>query len=383
MDNAKHPEAVMPEVPGGVLLFDSARTEPPMRTFDDFNGLADGGVLWLAHTKPKAIAVTRLEMSRRTSETFEFAVEGSGQSAFEHLVLARAPRYLFVADKYRVLAIPLAEKTPFLNASAVEIIGPKFGADETAGTHEREFSAGRESFRRITAVVPAGDDLYIALDQRTHDYSNRYGAIYRWRPGALDCELICASNSLKPGPLNDCLPYSVAGGCASGDGSATYFFLAEVERQPAAFAEGQRRGAWKYTPASGQWERFREGRFGNLKRRPVFVSKTLFDIPAEGGSDRFNLQTLDFVRAVGDVSGADVQRGWEAKLEVDSQLRYERLYRVEGSQRTRLLSLKAREFEIGPLIPTPQGLVVLLSGLQSGGNKPTARGLVYLLPEEM
>jgi hypothetical protein len=37
---------------------------------------------------------------------------------------------------------------------------------------------------------------------------------------------------------------------------------------------------------------------------------------------------------------------------------------------------------IGPLIPTAQGRVALLSGLQPGGNKPTTRGLVYLLPGE-
>jgi hypothetical protein len=380
MDNAKIPEPAMPEVPGGVLLYDSARTEPAIRTFDNFNGLADGDVLWLAHTKAKAIVVTRVEMTPRTSETFEFAVEGSGQSAFERVVLARSPRYLFVADKYRVLAIPVAEKAPFLSSSAFEIIGPRFGADETAGIFEREFSDGRESFRRITAVIPAGEDLYIALDQRTHDYSNRYGAIYRWRPGARDCELICASDSLKSGPLNDCLPYSVAGGCASADGSAIYFFLAEVERQPAAFAEGQRRGAWKFTPASGQWERLREGGIGSLRRRPVFVSRTIFDLPGEGGNDRFNLETLEIARAVGDISGADARRGWVAKLAIDSQVRYQRLYRVDGKQSALLFSLSGREFEIGPLIPTDQGLIVLLSGLQTG--KPTTRGLVYLLPQE-
>jgi hypothetical protein len=381
LDGAKNSEAAMPEVPGGVLLYDSAGTEPATGSFDDFNALADGEVLWLAHRKSKAIVVTRLEWSRRASETFEFAVEGTGPT-FDHLVLARSSRHLFVADKYRVLAIPIAAKAPFLTASAVEIIGTKFGADETAGTHEREFGAGRESFRRITAVVPAGDELYIALDQRTHDNSNRYGAIYRWRPGARDCELVCASDSLKPGPLNDCLPYSVAGGCPAPDGKAIYFFLIEVPRQPAAFAEGQRRGAWKFTPASGQWERFRDGSLGSSRQRPMMVSPTIFDVPANRGNDRFNLQTLEIQHAGGTVSGADGGHGWEGGLEVESGVRYERLYRVEGSQRTRLLSLSSREFDIGPLIPTPQGLVVLLSGLQPGGNKPTTRGLVYLLPQE-
>ena len=377
-------ETPMPDVPGGVLLYDSARTEPPTRTFDSFNGLVEGDVLWLAHPKPKAIVVTRVEMSRRTSETFEFPVEASGQSAFEHLVLARSARFLFVADKYRVLAIPVAAKAPFLSVSSYETVGPKFGADETAGTLARDIGSGRDSgFRRITAVVPGGDALYVALDQRTHDGSNRYGAIYRWRPGARECELVCASSSLKPGPLNDCLPYSVAGGCAAPDGSALWFFLAEVPRQPAAFAEGQRWGAWKLTPASGQWERFREGRFGSLQRRPMFVSKPIFAVPADaGGNDRLNLQTLEMVHAAGDISGEDARRGWEAKLEVESGVRYERLYRVEGDQRTRLLSLNAREYDIGSLIPTGQGLAVLLAGLQPGGNKPTTRGLVYLLPQE-
>jgi hypothetical protein len=46
------------------------------------------------------------------------------------------------------------------------------------------------------------------------------------------------------------------------------------------------------------------------------------------------------------------------------------------------LSLKAREFDIGPLIPTARGLVLLISGLGTGGTKPTTRGLAYLLPEE-
>ncbi len=372
-----------PDIPGGVLLYDSSRIKPATDTYDSMNGLADGGVLWIAHSKSKAIIVTRIEMKQNTSETCEFAVESSLQEAFEHLVLARSPQHLFVADKYRVLAIRVAEKAPYLNAGAVEIIGPKFGADETAGTFDREVRAFRDPhFRRITAVVPVRDELYIALDQRTHDNSNRYGAIYRWRSGVGDCELICASASLRPGPLNDCLPYSVIGGCASRDGSAIHFFLADVPRQPATFAEGQRRGAWNFTPASGKWEQLRAGRFGNFTRRPAFVSETIFDIPGESGNDRFNLETLKIERAIGDISGADAGHGWEAKSEEQSQVHYERLYRAGGSQRVRLFSLNAREFEIGSLIPTAQGLVVLLSGLQPGGNVPTTRGLAYLLPDE-
>ena len=88
------------------------------------------------------------------------------------------------------------------------------------------------------------------------------------------------------------------------------------------------------------------------------------------------------IHSAGDISGADARRGWEAKLEVEAGVRYQRLYRVEGDQRTQILSLKAREYNIGPLIPTGQGLAVLLPVLQPGGNVPTTRGLVYLLPQE-
>lgn len=382
LGDAPNSEILMPEVPGGIRLFDSAK--PGVGWFDAFNGLADGEVLWLAHTKPQALIVTRVEMRGRTSATIEFPVEASGQSAFEQLVLARSARFLFIADKYRVLAIPVAAKEPFLSASSYEIIGPKFGADETAGSHAREVTAGRDSrFRRITAVIPGEDAVYNALDQRTHDFSNRYGAIYRWRPGANECEFLCASDSLKPGPLNDCLPYSVAGGCASPDGKAMYFSLGDVPRQPSAWADGQRRGAWRFMPASNEWERIRERRFEASPLRPRFVSKTVFAIPVSGGgNDRLNVETGEFQHAPGAVSGTDARRGWEAKLEVESEVRFRRLYRVDAQGRTRLLSLTGREFDIGALIPTEQGLAVLLMGLQPGGNVPTTRGLVYLLPEE-
>jgi len=364
----------MPDIPGGVLLYNSHQTKLPKQSFDHFHGLQDGPVLWLANTNSKALVVTRVEMARRTSETHEFPVEASRQSAFEQLVLARSPRFLVVADQYRVLAIPVSEKPPCFNASDYQIIGPKFGADDTGGSFERMIRAGGESdYCRVTAVIPCGDALYIGLDQS----GDHYGAIYRWQPDARDCELICASHSLKSGPLNDCLPYSLAGGCAAGDGKAVYFFLTHVPGQPATFAEGQRQGAWKFTPASGQWEQLSNGR-----QRPMSVSDTIFDIPAESGNDRFNVQTMEIRHAAGGVSGAEEGHGWEAKSEKVSGVHYERLYRVDGKKRTRLFSLSGREFEIGALIPTDQGLVILIPCLLPDGNKPTARGVVYLLPQE-
>lgn len=379
----KNSETLMPDIPGGVLLYDSHQTKQPTQWFDNFHGLQDGGVLWLAHIKSKALVVTRIEISQRTSVTFEFPVEASGQSAFEHLVLARSPRFLVVADQYRVLAIPVSAQPPYLSTSNYEIIGPKFGADDTGGSFDRVINAGRgTNYCRVTAVVPCNDTLYIGLDQRTHDYSNRYGAIYRWRPGARDSELICASSSLKPGPLNDCLPYSLIGGFAAADGNAVNFFLTHIPRQPSTFAEGQRQGAWKFTPASSRWEQLSAGRLGSPRQRPLFVSDTIFELPADEGNDRINVQTMEIRHAAGDVTGAAEGHGWEAKSEKGSGVHYERVYRVDGKKRTRLFSLSGREFEIGELIPTEQGLVIIIPCLQPGGNKPTARGVVYLLPQE-
>ncbi len=156
LDPATPPQLPLPEVPGGVLLYDSGAEAHSLTRYDSFVSLVDGDVLWLARIEAKGIAVTRVQISQRKTETYTAPVENTADSAFEQLAICRSRTHLIVADRFRVLAIPVADEAPFLDLPHCQALGPKFGADETAGELQRELMEWKDShFRRICAVVSA------------------------------------------------------------------------------------------------------------------------------------------------------------------------------------------------------------------------------------
>ncbi len=380
------PSLPMPDIPGGVLLYDSARQGAIWQDFNRAAGLVEGDILWIAAIQEKGFVITRVEISQRTCETCIFPVPGTN-SLGNQLAIARSAGRLYVADGFRALVISVADHAPFLEAKRCEILGPKFGSDETAGTSERrtrDFDDDHPRFRQISGLIPAGDSIYVGLEQRTHDNTCRYGALYRWPIGAAVPELVCASDSLKPGPLNDCLPYSILGGRSDPGAQNVYLILQNTPYQSVSEEDGQRRTVvWKLETATGKFEWLSKARLGDSSERPRFLTATLFDIPGRYQTHyHFDLDTQTLSHAAGMLGGSDLGRGWYSTSQKADGVEYERVYRVEGGRNIRVLSLPSREFSFSTLLPTEGGLILILCDQISGGNSGVARGLAYLLPDE-
>jgi hypothetical protein len=374
-------ERLMPELPGGELLFDSAGEEAGTANYYCFAALADGDALWLAHTSVQGLALRRIDFTRRTLESYVLPLTATGSR--EQLCLARSATHLVVADYYRVFAFPVAKQAPFLDVSKCQITGPKFGQDDTGGNpkedHQTTYMTGTH-FRRVTGIVPAGGEVYVGLGERAGNDAPRYGAIYRWHPGAEGSELLCASDSFQPGPLNDCLPYSMVGGCAAPGGDAVYLVLENFPKMPTPLKDGDRRGLWKYTPATAHWEQLSQSELGSRKEQPRLRTPLVLDIPGFPHV-QFDLASGKLRSAEGAVSGADPARGWFAMRKPEGGVSYEHIYTYGNGPIRPISSILWREFEVQSLLPTEHGLVVLLSRQEPGGP-PGNRGLVYLLPHE-
>ena len=312
-----------PGIPGGVLLFDSSGEERSAdavagRSLSDptwnawlrgsFTGITAGDILWLARLRETAIVVTRVVISKRTSQTYEIPAPATGVTARLKISMALSPTHLVLADRYRVFAIPLANQAPYLDVARCQVAGPKFGKDDTGGS-TKAIGAGSVNgvhFRHITAAFPAGDSVYLGLEERTMGGDCLFGALYRWRLGAAESELLAASDSLQPGPLNDCLPYRLLGGCATPAGDAC-FVLDTIPKQP---AEGQRRGLWKYRPGSAKWEKMSDLVMTIHEDPPRMRKAGFFDIASGNTHWQLDLAKGTVQPAKGAVGGADPERGW-------------------------------------------------------------------------
>ncbi len=384
-----------PSLPGGVLLFDSAGEENPVKSYaglsdgdfrwntyfrGSFEGLTEGDILWLARLREKALVVTRVVISRRTSETYVIPAPATGVAGRLKLSMSLSPTHLIIADCYRVYAIPLAKDAPYLDVARCQVAGPKFGKDETGGSSEAVAAAYQTGthFRRVTAAFPAGDSVYLGLEERTVEGNCVYGALYRWRLGSAECELLSASDSLQPGPLNDCLPYRLLGGCATPAGDVC-FVLDTEPKQP---ADGRRRGLWKYTPAPAKWEQIDELAITFHEDPPRFRTPLVFDIPTWSTHWQFDVAHGTVRLAKGAVGGADPERGWYHYPEDAWGVRSEVVMRRDGAGQSRRFAVPKRDGELASLLPTEQGLIVLVDARELTSGQPTLRRMAWLMPEE-
>ncbi|HEV7405894.1 MAG TPA: CsgG/HfaB family protein [Chthoniobacteraceae bacterium] len=389
------PAQAGPSLPGGVLLFDSPGEENPVRARPgssesdllwqarmrgSYEGLVEGDILWLARLREKAVVVTRVVISRHTSETYVIPAPATGVAGRLKLSLSLSPTHLVIADCYRVYAIPRAKQAPYLDVAGCQVAGPKFGKDDTGGSTQVTgigYQTGTH-FRCVTAAFPAGDSVWLGLEERTVEGNCLYGALYRWRLGAAESELVSASDSLQPGPLNDCLPYRLLGGCATPAGDVCFV----LDTVPNQAAEGRRRGLWKYTPGPAKWEQISELAITPHEDPPRFRTPQEFDIPTWSTHWQFDLANGTVRLAKGAVGGADPERGWYHYPESAGGVSSEVVMRRDGAGQSRRFAVPRRDGELASLLPTEQGLIVLIDGRELTDGKPTQRRMAWLLPEE-
>lgn len=384
-----------PGIPGGVLLFDSSGEERPVDALagrslsnptwnawlrGSFTGITEGDILWLARLRETAVVVTRVVISKRTSETYVIPAAATGVTARLKISMALSPTHLVLADRYRVFAIPRANRAPFLDVARCQVAGPKFGKDDTGGSTQA-IGAGSVNgvhLRHITAAFPAGDSVYLGLEERTMSGDCVYGALYRWRLGSAESQLLCANDSLQPGPLNDCLPYRLLGGCATPAGDAC-FMLDTILNQP---AEGRRRGLWKYRPGAAKWEQLSDLVLTIHEDPPRMRKAGFFDIASGNTHWQLDLARGTVQPAKGAVGGADPERGWYQFPLSDRGVTSAAVVRMDGARQLRRFEVPSRDGELCALLPTEQGLIVLVDGRELTDGKPTQRRMAYLLPEE-
>lgn len=378
-----------PGIPGGVLLFDSSGEErstaaPGNSTWNvwlrgSFTGITQGDILWLARLRETAIVVTRVVISKRTSDTFVIPAPATGVTARLKLSMAVSPTHLVIADRYRVFAIPLTNQPPYLDVAKCQVAGPKFGKDNTGGSTSA-IGAGSVNgghFRHITAAFPAGDSVYLGLEE-TFGNDCLYGALYRWRPGAAESELLAASDSLQPGPLNDCHPYRLLGGCATPAGGVCFV----LDTIPNQSAEGRRRGLWKYTPDSAKWQQINDLAMSSHDDPPRLRTPSGLDIASWNTHWQFDLARETVQLAKGAVGGANPERGWYHFPLSEGGVTSAAVVRMDGARQSRRFVVPDRDGELAGLLPTDQGLIVLVDGRELTDGKPTQRRMAWLFPEE-
>jgi hypothetical protein len=384
-----------PGLPGGVLLFDSSGEERSVdpaagRTLRNptwnpwlrgsFTGIAQGDILWLARLRETGIVVTRVVISKRTSETCEIPAPATGVTARLKLSMALSPTHLVLADRYRVFAIPLTNQPPYLDVARRQVAGPKFGKDDTGGSASA-IGAGSVNgghFRHITAAFPAGDSVYLGLEEWSVGGDCVYGALYRWRLGAAESQLLAASDSLQPGPLNDCHPYRLLGGCATPAGGVCFV----LDTIPNQSTEGRRRGLWKYTPGSAKWEQMSDLAMTFHEDPPRLRTPGYFDIANWNSHWQLDLAKGTVRPAKGAVGGADPERGWYHFPLSDGGVTSTAVVRMDGARQSRRFVVPNRDGELAALLPTDQGLIVLVDGRELTDGKPTQRRMAWLFPEE-
>jgi hypothetical protein len=352
-----------PEIPGASLVYDSLDHTSGIGNFDGFNGWLDDLLLWVGWTGNKCIQVARIDLVSGQSVTYMLDTPGkSGTDMNEGMRIVRLGDRLCVADAYQVLIVPISDKPPYLDPGQIVRLGPQIGSSVLG--FDPTVAVG-EVRRQVTALVAGKEDLYIALGQLHADGRERnlYGAIYRWRPGLTECELICASDSFATGPLNDCLPYHVTAGCMSSTGDQIFFFLNSMPYQPKTYSEGQRHGLWEFTPATRQWRQVQALSFNYTTRLStpptrLAANRFVFSGWSWGGTAPPIAYTFD-----------PSQVALQIQPETNGLI-------------TSMFEGLTPDLNKKKVIPSSKGRLLLVAGRYPGDPPPTNRCLVYLYPDQ-
>lgn len=365
-------EDEFPDVLGGRLLFDS-KAHDVDGIFDRFCAVEDNGALWCFWEQGgQSIGVGQVAAQADTARVYSIPVDHA-TNAVGDVVPAILGDRLYVAFNVRLEGFGIAVVPISLGDSSLEL-EKRIQLDPPAEGHRGD--------TYISALIPRADGLFIGL---------AHGAIYRWTWDSARWDLVCSADSLQPGPLNNRNPYYVFAGTSRGtpEEDAVYFFMLDAqnnENELETFGEIRTTDSfhlWKHDVASKSWTQLRRQ---TLAARPRSSLEAL--CPGRFSSRHYvcSARTWNLCLDVATEQlqvGLDSLRGTTGISDLRCEYPSTRIAAFASEQATApcyAAEFPGGLFQVTHMLPTPEGLVVLVAGLQPGGGVPTKRGLVYLVP---
>ena len=115
---------------------------------------------------------------------------------------------------------------------------------------------------------------------------------------------------------------------------------------------------------------------------PRLRTPGVFDIANWNTHWQLDLANSTVRPAQGAVGGAEPARGWYHYPESAAGILAEVIMRRDGAAQSRRFAIPKRDGELAALLPTDQGLIVLLDSRELTAGQPTQRRMAWLLPEE-
>ncbi len=332
--DGKAPEGTAVSIDGATQMFQIWETLPDDYRKQRYISLAtsewivEGSQAWIgivARTRgkgPRDSDIVRVILSidthAGTRNTYTERVQRVWAPTIEPL-LVKSPTRIVLAASQELLIVPIVDRGGFDGDSASHL-GPE------------RIGLPLDNQWLISALANMGNDFYMGLSRvqlvagRNRPSYDRYtyGGLFRWRAGDLGFTQIAASNSLEPGPLNDCLPYRIETIIADDESQSVVIQLRHASNQVPIW--------WKLTPAE------------------TWLSLAEYS------------------------SQPDPEISW--RLDESS---YSLVYVADGRE-TIWQSFDQREFgEIGAMAVTSEGLLVVMNrAFQAGAEKLSALRIYYL-----
>jgi len=355
-----------PSFPGATLLFDSAETDAGSDpVFDVFGGVLDEKALWVAWPVGAGVRIARISIADGATDLFEVPSSPSGcQGGCDPMLLARVGSWLCIANSKIISLVPVQDHKPYLITKEAHVLGPviagiRLGYDEEL-----------RDTKSISMMADCGNSIYMAVDP---------GALLRWKPGMDDCEVVAASDALLPGPLNDCMPYTITAGCPVGNDTLCLIVStpsATIQTKPLA-------GLWTYNSSSGNLELVREENFGKSRLFSRFIATNVFTFSAREKAWFLNVNDYSLRNVRGRVGDADGVHGWTLKWNISGQIHTVQLVRLAATKADKdviACSVNRSDFYIKQVFPQRDVVYVLVACRRSNGMSPDPRGLVYRVP---
>jgi len=374
------PASQFPDIPAGELVFDTATIDAgDAPRFDAWGAVFDDHAMWCGWAVSGAVRIARLPVSGGPPELWTVPgdpIECAG--ACDATPLDRVGSWLCVRGSTTLTFVPVGETPPFLRPEAAIVLGPELGG-ASLGYQMRRGET------RLTAVAGTDDGIYIGLDSETGEGGSHIiqGSLLYWKPGTSNCQVICASDSLMPGPFNDCTPYAFAAIWVDGKESLNF---AVAKSPPDGMTEDPLPGMWRFEPATTNWVHVLAlhlgPRCGCGRAFSRLISGHALALPSWDSTTVVDLDTLSVRYVNGCAVEEDGGQGWSVELASNVKPRREKLVKKGRRQEDdwESFSVSETQFHIVQLLPRVNGIYVLLSNHQPNGASPDPRGLIYRLP---